>query len=102
MSEHPTPEELDDMAEEARMVFRERPACKSVYLGGSVHEGDQSSWNVYAYGSDEYVGTVIGGSETYQGTLFHTDFQVTDSTIATVLLHLGIELGRVKRRESAP
>lgn len=104
-------EALETMAEAAKGVFREELACLAVYLGPGAHEGDQHSWNVYAYRDNEYVGTVQavfptgpGGRVEYEGVLFSEigpTFRVTDLVIATVLLHLGIELGRREQKKAA-
>lgn len=102
-------EALETMAEAAKGVFREELACLSVYLGPGAHEGDQHSWNVYAYRDNEYVGfiqavfpTGPGGRVEYEGALFSeigNTFRVTDLVIATVLLHLGIEFGRRQQKK---
>jgi len=104
-------EALDDMAEAAKDVFREPLACKSIYLGGGLHSGDQSSWNVYTYEDNEYVGVIEAvrpdgsdGQVEYEGKLFFSlhgpTFRVTAIDIATVLLHLGIELGRRRQKRA--
>jgi len=104
--EEPTSETLDDLAHDARRVFQEFRACRPVYLGDGVHEDAKSSWNVYAYSNNAYVGTVEtlryqGSAAEYKGVLFGDDesaITVASRSIETVLLHLGIELGRRTRK----
>lgn len=104
-------EALETMAEAAKNVFGETPACLPLYLGGGAHEGHEHSWNVYAYRDNEYVGTIRavwpgtpGGRVEFEGVLFSEigpTFRVTDLVIAVVLLHLGVEFGRrVKQKGS--
>jgi hypothetical protein len=102
-------EALEVMANSARHVFSEEIMCQRVYLGDGMHAEDQASWNVYAYLDEEYVGTIEvvwpngpGGHVAYEGVLFSDigpTFRVTDVVIATVLLHLGVELGRRNKKK---
>jgi hypothetical protein len=107
----PKEDELEAMAALAKNVFRESPACTILYLGGGVHEGDQSTWNVYTAGDNEHVGTIEtvwpkgpGGPVEYEGSLFSESgpgFLVVARRIDTVLLHLGIEVGRRHENRAA-
>jgi hypothetical protein len=102
-------EALETMANSAKHVFTEPVMCQSLYLGEGIHEGHQSIWNVRDYEESAYVGTIQvvwpdgpGGHVAYEGVLFSDigpTFRVTDVVIATVLLHLGVELGRRNKKK---
>jgi hypothetical protein len=104
-------EALETMAEAAKNIFAEPVMCQPVYLGPGIHEDDQSTWNVHDYEESAYVGTIHavwpagpGGRVEYEGVLFSEvgpSFRVTALVIATVLLHLGVELGRRRQKKVA-
>lgn len=104
----PVEESLDDIANNARRVFQEKFACRPVYLGDGAHEDLKSSWNVYAYYDNQYVGFIEllryqGTAAEYKGVLFgekEPALTVMGKEIDTVLLHLGIELGRQRNRKA--
>jgi hypothetical protein len=85
--------------------------CQALYLGPGIHEGHNSTWEVHARAKDAYVGTIrtvwpdeSDGRVEYEGVLFSDigpTFRVTDLVIATVLLHLGVELGRRNKKRIA-